>query len=54
MPRDWRTLERQEPGCDGDAFVPNVIAGTTLQRYAIEYDAPDAPCVQLTVAGDVR
>lgn len=52
VPREWRTLESQEPGCDGDAFVPNVISGTTLQRYAIEYDDPDAPCVQLTVAGE--
>ncbi|QIK67688.1 hypothetical protein G7072_16225 [Nocardioides sp. HDW12B] len=52
IPRTWRTLEQQEPGCDGDAFVPSVGAGTTVQRYAIEYDAADAPCAQLTVAGE--
>ena len=51
VPRTWRTLEAQEPGCRGEAFRPPAPDGATTQRYAIAFDDPGAPCVQLTVVG---
>ncbi len=56
VPRTWQVLETAAPGCDGEpspSFGLQLagVRAPVLTRYAIMYDAPDAPCVQLTVAG---
>lgn len=56
VPRTWQVLETAAPGCDGEpspSFALQLagVRAPVVTRYAIEYDDPDAPCVQLTVAG---
>ena len=59
VPRTWQVLETAAPGCDGKpspSFSLQLagVRAPVVTRYAIKYDDPDAPCVQLTVAGATR